>query len=596
MSEVAEQSTLPDGWEAIPLGDIVKLEYGKSLTVKNRDETGDVPVYGSSGDVGCHNEPYVKEPCLIVGRKGNVGSVFISHKPCWPIDTVYYVVPPEGLDIKYLYYQLGHLNLGHLDKSTAIPGLNRNDAYKVTFKLAPPEQQKRIVAKIEELFSHIDAGIEALKKAKQLFKQYRQSVLKAAVTGELTKEWRDANKDKLEPASQLLESILKVRRQKWEEQQLEQFKAKGKMPKDEKWKERYKERLAPEWPDLEKLPESWSWITIDQLASDEPRSIQSGPFGSNLMHSEFQDTGKLVIGIDNVREGFFSMASENRISEKKFIELEKYAARPGDVLITVMATIGRTCVIPDELEPAIITKHVYRITVDRNLVLPNYLNMCLYGTPSVVDQIFSQKIGQTRPGLNGTIIKGLSIPIPSIEEQRLILENNTYKFDQIIRLIAQILVLERMADKNKQAILSHAFSGKLVKSNLAAVTAKSLLERIKREAINSERIRNVQRHRKKAVLRLKNKLSVHDLINLIYRYFGTDIFSINDLLKAIKADNFGELKSQLFELIKNQAEGKYRLDMQFDDKEERYISSEPRISRHNPIVLRTIAMSGPDRQ
>ena len=276
MSVTAEQMKIPDGWEAIPLGDVIKLEYGKSLTKKTREDSGDVPVYGSSGDVGRHNESYVDESCLIVGRKGNVGNIFISHVPCWPIDTVYYVIPPEGIDIKYLYYQLRLLNLARLDKSTAIPGLNRNDAYKVTFKLAPPEQQKRIVAKIEELFSHIDAGIEALKKAKQLLKQYRQSVLKAAVTGELTKEWREANKDKLEPASQLLERILKERRQKWEKQQLEQFKVKGTSPKNDKWKEKYKEPLTPEFEHVNNIPgipDTWKWVTVSQLTT----LVKDGP-------------------------------------------------------------------------------------------------------------------------------------------------------------------------------------------------------------------------------------------------------------------------------------------------------------------------------
>src|SRR5690606_24720681 len=119
--------------------------------------------------------------------------------------------------------------------------------------IAPPGQQKRIVAKIEELFSHIDAGIEALKKAKQLLKQYRQSILKAAVTGELTKEWREANKDKLEPASKLLERILKERRQVWEEQQLKKIKAKGKIPKDDKWKEAYAEPV---------LARGWNFLCI----------------------------------------------------------------------------------------------------------------------------------------------------------------------------------------------------------------------------------------------------------------------------------------------------------------------------------------------
>jgi len=134
------------------------------------------------------------------------------------------------------------------------------------FEIPLPEvgQQKRIVAKVEELFSHIDAGIEALKKAKQLLKQYRQSVLKAAVTGELTKDWREANKGKLKPASLLLERILKERRQKWEQQQLEQFKAKGKMPKDDKWKEKYIEPEAYENGGY-KIPDSWIMARAEQV-------------------------------------------------------------------------------------------------------------------------------------------------------------------------------------------------------------------------------------------------------------------------------------------------------------------------------------------
>jgi type I restriction enzyme S subunit len=322
MSEVAEQATLPNGWEAIPLGDVIKLEYGKSLTVKNRDETGDVPVYGSSGDVGCHNEPYVKEPCLIVGRKGNVGSVFISHKPCWPIDTVYYVVPPEGLDIKYLYYQLGHLNLYHLDKSTAIPGLNRNDAYKVTFKLAPLEQQKRIVAKIEELFSQIDAGIEALKKAKHLLKRYRQSILKAAVTGELTKEWRDANKDTIESVEALLEKTEKP-------------------PKPNRWKTRSKEVLIghpaltvgnPESP----LPEGWKWVPLVEIAK-----MESGHTPSRR-HPEWWDGDIPWIGIVDAREHHCGVINDTiqHTNEEGLANSASRLLPKGTVCVSRTASVG----------------------------------------------------------------------------------------------------------------------------------------------------------------------------------------------------------------------------------------------------------------
>ncbi len=160
------------------------------------------------------------------------------------------------------------------------------------------------------------------------------------------------------------------------------------------------------------LPNKWCWSTIEQLASNEPRSIQSGPFGSNLLHSEFQETGILAIGIDNVLDRSFSLGKEHRISDEKYQELKKYTARPLDVLITVMATVGRCCVIPQDIETAIITKHVYRITPNRHIISPYYLMNALSGAAIVKEQIENQIRGQTRPGINGKILKATSIPLP----------------------------------------------------------------------------------------------------------------------------------------------------------------------------------------
>ncbi|MFM6395314.1 MAG: hypothetical protein ACKPFF_01365, partial [Planktothrix sp.] len=111
---------------------------------------------------------------------------------------------------------------------------------KIYLPLPPLPEQYRIVDKIEELFTELDAGVELLKKLKAKLKRYRQAVLKAAVEGNLTKEWREANQGKLEPASVLLERILKQRREKWEAEQLEKMKAQGKPPKDDSWKLKYK--------------------------------------------------------------------------------------------------------------------------------------------------------------------------------------------------------------------------------------------------------------------------------------------------------------------------------------------------------------------
>ena len=127
--------------------------------------------------------------------------------------------------------------------------------------LPPENEQIRIVAKIEELFTKLDAGKEELLQAKARLKRYRQAVLKAAMDGKLTEDWRKKQGDEIESASILLDRILKERRDKWEADQLEQMSAKGKTPKDDKWKNKYMEPLGPDTSKLPELPEGWMWVT-----------------------------------------------------------------------------------------------------------------------------------------------------------------------------------------------------------------------------------------------------------------------------------------------------------------------------------------------
>ncbi len=176
-------SELPLGWKRIKLGSICEFNYGKSLPKNNREHSGSFDVYGSNGVVGKHSKYLIDSPCIIVGRKGAAGEVQMSMSPCWPIDTTYYILENPNYTLKFLYYLLKSLQLSALDKSTAIPGLNRNDAYDKIIYLPPLAEQSRIVAKIEELFSNLDRGIERLKAAQQQLKIYRQSVLKWAFEG-----------------------------------------------------------------------------------------------------------------------------------------------------------------------------------------------------------------------------------------------------------------------------------------------------------------------------------------------------------------------------------------------------------------------------
>ncbi|HEV7340138.1 MAG TPA: restriction endonuclease subunit S [Sphingopyxis sp.] len=136
-------SELPEGWQAAKLGDIIALEYGRSLPEKVR-RPGDVPVYGSNGIVGWHDEPLVHSGGIIVGRKGTAGSVTVSSDPFWPIDTTYFVKAREPLDPDWLAATLHHSRLNDLNEATGVPGLNRDKAYLQRVSLPPLDEQQRI--------------------------------------------------------------------------------------------------------------------------------------------------------------------------------------------------------------------------------------------------------------------------------------------------------------------------------------------------------------------------------------------------------------------------------------------------------------------
>ncbi|MBA3256880.1 MAG: restriction endonuclease subunit S [Pyrinomonadaceae bacterium] len=137
-------SNAPTSWPDVSLGEICEFKYGKSLPEEKR-AGGEIAVYGSNGIVGRHNEPITEGPAIIVGRKGSFGEVHLSSEPCWPIDTTYFIdSSATKTDLRWLAYRLKGLGLTRLNKAAAVPGLNREDAYRQKLKLPPLAEQRRI--------------------------------------------------------------------------------------------------------------------------------------------------------------------------------------------------------------------------------------------------------------------------------------------------------------------------------------------------------------------------------------------------------------------------------------------------------------------
>ena len=159
--------------------DVLHIVSGKNQkAVENPN--GKYPIYGSGGLMGYADDYLCEAGTTIVGRKGTINRPIFVTEPFWNIDTAFGIAPDKGLVPKYLYYFCVHFNFMPLDKSTGRPSLAKSDLLKIEMPVPPLPEQERIVARIEELFSQLDAGVETLKKTKAQLAVYRQAVLKEA--------------------------------------------------------------------------------------------------------------------------------------------------------------------------------------------------------------------------------------------------------------------------------------------------------------------------------------------------------------------------------------------------------------------------------
>jgi type I restriction enzyme, S subunit len=160
---------------------IFKIQYGSGLP-KNQRNKGDFPVYGSNGIIGYHTEAITRGPTIIIGRKGSIGEVSWSDEACWPIDTTYYIdeLKIKG-HLKYFYYFLRALNLPRLDKSSAIPGLDREDVYPLKIFIPPSiENQILIAQEMERTFTEIKKVNLEMRRQKEAIATLKYAILRTS--------------------------------------------------------------------------------------------------------------------------------------------------------------------------------------------------------------------------------------------------------------------------------------------------------------------------------------------------------------------------------------------------------------------------------
>jgi type I restriction enzyme S subunit len=332
------------GWTEVALGEVCQFRYGKALKAEQRSGTG-WPVYGSNGPVGRHRAALTDGPTIVIGRKGSYGEVHYSDGPAWPIDTTFYVdCDSTSCDLKWLSYRLAGLRLDEMNRAAAVPGLNREDAYR-TRLLLPPHAEQRRIARVLDVADRVR---NHRRVAFTLLEELRAAVFSSAVGA---------------------------------------------------------------------CDESWPLVQVADLVDETNGGIRTGPFGSQLLHSEFVDKGVAVLGIDNAVANEFCWGAERHITEAKYAQLRRYTVHPGDVLITIMGTCGRVAIVPKDIGRAINTKHLCCITLDQSQCLPEFLHAYFLRHPIARHHLASRARGAIMAGLNMTIIKELLVRLAPIDVQ-----------------------------------------------------------------------------------------------------------------------------------------------------------------------------------
>ena len=440
------ESTAPKGWEIANLEDVVDILDSKRVPINAKERgtrVGQVPYYGATGQVGWIDDYLFDEELVLLGEDGAPfldaakQKAYIVRGKSWVNNHAHVLRARSNIPNAYIKYFLDTVDYHEFVSGTTRLKLNQAAMRRIPVPLAPRDERTRIVAEIDRQFSRHDEAVANLKRVKANLKRYKAAVLKAAVEGKLTEDWRKQHAD-VEPAGELLERILFERRAKW--------RGKGK----------YREPAKPDMSNLPPLPEKWKWASVDQLTSH----ITSGSRDWTRYYG--RGIGSFILA-QNVRLMRLDLSERQAVDPPKSdAETIRTRVSIGDILVTIVgAKTGEVCRIPIELVDHFVCQSVALL---RPLMAASAKFMELYlASPENGQAQWKHYIyGQGRPHLSFDQLKMTAIALPPLAEQQQIVADVERRLSVIEELESVVEANLTRADRLQQSILRQAFSGRLL--------------------------------------------------------------------------------------------------------------------------------------
>jgi len=502
-------SVIPNGWVTATLQDVAKWSSGGTPARANTSYyEGTIP-WVKTGELGVrmltNSEEHISEAAINASSakifpKGSVAVAMygatIGKTSIFGIDAATNqacaVGIPDAVTAEFLYYFIVSQEKAFIDagQGGAQPNISQGIVKDWPILLPPAAEQSRIVAKIEELLSELDTGVVELKAAQKKLHLYRQSLLKAAVEGSLTAEWRTLNNPQ-ETGAELLARILKERRARWEKKQLAKFKEQGKTPL-KGWQSKYPEPVASDTSGLPELPEGWVWASLDMLGE-----IASGVAKGTKHKSDVQVREVSYLRVANVQRGFLNLSEIKTIlaTERDIFDL---TLKPGDVLFNEGGDrdkLGRGWVWKGEVPNCIHQNHVFRMRP----YLPDMLPELISHHGNTFGKLWFQNAGKQTTNLasiNMTMLRSFPVPVGPTSEQNEILNLLERQIENLDRQEQSVELALKQSAAQRQNILRAAFAGELMPQDSSDEPARVLLERIRAERAAPGKLATNRRGRK----------------------------------------------------------------------------------------------------